>query len=101
MLGLRNLGGGSWSGPKRRFDGSNPYCSFRLFSSHITNLSERSYTILVASNTKGLVFDKLRFNLKIENMVEENSAEQAGGQLNWPADGMGTYVDAGTPEVDV
>jgi hypothetical protein len=34
-------------------------------------------------------------------MVEENSVEQESGQLNWPADGMGTYLDAGTPEVDV
>jgi len=34
-------------------------------------------------------------------MVEENSAEQERGRLNWPAEGMGTYLEAGTPEVDV
>jgi hypothetical protein len=34
-------------------------------------------------------------------MVEENSADQERGRLNWPADGMGTYLEAGTPEVDV
>jgi hypothetical protein len=31
-------------------------------------------------------------------MVEEDSAE---GRLNWPAEGMSTYLEAGTPEVDV
>jgi hypothetical protein len=34
-------------------------------------------------------------------MVEENSAEQERGRLNWPADEMGSYLEARTPEVDV